>query len=333
LHRNGYQMLCAANWKDYRAIYDAHADRLNWQPATFLSIEQQRRRRTHSTLPHERYQIAVLKHTLLDPTEHSEIPARLLFVYSSADERACREHRAATIAKIRAGLENLQAKVLRGHPQCTTLSITNQINQLMGKREAARFFTWRMVPLTDAERGALPQPGRGCCRATQRLEFCYDAVAVTASELYDGLSVLVTTASMSHSGDALFSKYKQQNYVELLHHQSKTPLAVTPVFLKSPKRVEALVCLLQLALQAYQVLERLYRQRVPADALPAEQRMTSEQLLRIFQVYGLLVQHGIYGRVIHVTRLSNRQSQVLARLQFPTPTQLIDHLLMPIPSG
>ena len=203
----------------------------------------------------------------------------------------------------------------------------------MGKREAARYFTWQLVPLTDAERAALPPPGRGCCRATQRLEFCYDAAAAAAGELYDGLSVLVTTASVLHSGDALFSKYKQQNYVELLHHQSKTPLAVTPVFLKSPQRVEALVCLLQLALQAYQVLERLYRQRVPADASPAEQRMTSEQLLRIFQVFGLLVQQSAYGRVIHVTRMSNRQSQVLARLQFPTPSQLLNHLLMPVPTG
>jgi hypothetical protein len=39
----------------------------------------------------------------------------------------------------------------------------------------------------------------------------------------------------------------------------KTPLAVRPVFLKSPRRVKALVTLLQIALQAYQVLERRYR--------------------------------------------------------------------------
>jgi hypothetical protein len=55
----------------------------------------------------------------------------------------------------------------------------------------------------------------------------------------------------------LFSRFKQQNYVELLHHQWKTPLAVSPVFLQSPRRVEALACLLQIALQVYQVLERL----------------------------------------------------------------------------
>ena len=33
------------------------------------------------------------------------------------------------------------------------------------------------------------------------------------------------------SGDTLFTQFKQQNYVELGHHQWKTPLAVRPVFL------------------------------------------------------------------------------------------------------
>jgi Domain of unknown function (DUF4277)/Transposase DDE domain len=333
LHRHGHQALCAANWKDYRALYDAHADRLQWQPATFLSVEQQRRRRTHSKLTHEHYQIAMLRHTLVDPTHKGEIPARLIFVYSSADERECRQRRRHNIAKIQAGLKKLQAKFQRGHPQCTPASIAKQVARLLGQREAAGYFTWQLVPLTAEEQAALSPPGRGCCLATQRLEFRYDAAAAEAGERYDGLSVLLTTASPRHSGDQLFRKYKQQNYVELLHHQSKTPLAVTPVFLKSPRRVEALVCLLQLALQAYQVLERLYRQSVPPEATRAEQTMTSEQLLRIFAVYGLLVQDSVYGRVIHATRLSHRQRQVLDQLHFLTPAQTIDRLLMPEPSG
>jgi len=137
---------------------------------------------------------------------------------------------------------------------------------------------------------------------------------------------------MQYSGDRLFTMYKEQNYVETLHHQWKTPLAVSPVFLKSPRRVEALVCLLELALQAYQVLERLYRQRVPDDAPRQQQRMTSEQLLRVFQVYGLLVQDTPCGRVIHTTRLSSRQRQTLAHLGFPTPAQTLERILLPSPS-
>ena len=82
------------------------------------------------------------------------------------------------------------------------------------------------------------------------------AAAAAAAAAYDGLSVLVTTAPRTQSADALFTQYKEQNYVELGHHQWKGPLAVRPVFLKTPARVEALVCLMQLALTAYQLLER-----------------------------------------------------------------------------
>src|SRR6185295_4023160 len=48
LRRQSYQAVCPAPWQDYRALYDAHAEQLHWQPASFLSIEQQRRRRTDS---------------------------------------------------------------------------------------------------------------------------------------------------------------------------------------------------------------------------------------------------------------------------------------------
>ncbi|MBV8457679.1 MAG: IS1634 family transposase [Acetobacteraceae bacterium] len=331
LHRQGYQALCAAQWQDYRALYDTWADQLHWQPASFLSVEQQRRRLTNSSLPQEHYEIAVRKHTLTDPTDGSDLPVRLIFVHSTADAREARQHREKNIAKMRAGFEQLQAKILRGHPQCTTASIQKQVHTLLHKRAAARYFSWRLVPLTPEERQALPAPLPGHRRATQRLEFQVDAAAAQADERYDGRSVLVTTAACGYSADRLFSMYKEQNYVETLHHQWKTPLAVSPVFLKSPRRVEALVCLLQIALQAYQVLERLYRQRVAAEAPPQERRMTSERLLRAFDVYGLLVRQTRCGRVVHPTRLSTRQRQILDHFLFPTPAQTLKRLLMPEP--
>jgi hypothetical protein len=334
LHRHGYAAVCAAPWQDYQALYDAHADQLDWHDARFLSVEQRRRRDQRSALPRDHYELAVLQHTLRDPDTHQEIPARLIFVYSTANERECRKRRQENIAKIQTGLETLQAKLQRGHPQCTHASITRQVVQLLGKRQAARYFTWQLRPLTPAEQAVLPTPAQGHRRATHGLEFHCDAAAAQADERHDGLSVLVTTASPErHSGDALFTKYKQQNYLETLHHQWKTPLAVSPVFLKTPRRVEALVCLLQLALQAYQVLERLYRQSVSAADPPAEKRMTTENLLRIFQVYGLLISHTSAGRVVHTTRLSNRQKLILHRLNFPTPAQTLARILTPAPSG
>src|SRR5262245_26549278 len=43
LHRHGSYVLCSMRWDDYRAVYDAHADQLRWQQASYLSIEQLRR--------------------------------------------------------------------------------------------------------------------------------------------------------------------------------------------------------------------------------------------------------------------------------------------------
>lgn len=332
LHRLGYAALCSAQWQDYRALYEANRNRLHWQRASFLSVEQKRRRDSNSSLPQEHYELAVLRHTLRDPTNQQDIPARLLFVSSTADAREARQRRQQNIAKIQAGLTALQAKVQRGHPQCTVASVTRQVVRLLGKKGAARYFTWQLVPWTAAEQAALPPPDRrGHRRPTHRLEFAFDPAAAQADEAHDGLAVLVTTAAITQSADLLFTQFKQQNYVELLHHQWKTPLAVSPVFLKSPRRVEALACLLQIALQIYQVLERLYRQRVPPEEAGSEKRLSAERLMRLFSVYGLLVSRTAFGRVVQPTRLSNRQRQILERLHFPTPAQRLNQILRPEP--
>jgi hypothetical protein len=53
--------------------------------------------------------------------------------------------------------------------------------------------------------------------------FTFDAAAGEADSRYEGLSVLFTTAPLHHSGDALFTQFKEQDYIKLLHHQMKTP--------------------------------------------------------------------------------------------------------------
>ena len=333
LHRHGSYVLCSMRWNDYQAIYDAQAKRLHWQQASFLSIEQRRRRETQSSLPREQYRIAVLKHDLTDPSTRKPVAGRLIFVHSSAQQKFARERRTQLITKIRAGLEDLVARVQRGHAHITAETISRSVNRLFGKRWVARYFRWQLVPLTAQEQAALPPPGQGCRPARFRFSFTFDAAAAEADTRYDGLSVLFTTAPLQQSADELFTMFREQNYVELLHHQMKTPLAVRPVFLKSPHRVEALVTLLQIALQVYQVLERRYRQTVPEDALVSERRMTAEALLRQFRVYGCVVSSEKVGRVIHATRLSSRQRQILNQLSLPTPAERLRRILHPVPTG
>lgn len=333
LHRQGAHVLCSVPWADYRTLFDEYRTQLHWQRASYQSIEQQRRRDTGSSLPLEHYDLAVLRHQLLDPDSDATIPCRVLFVFSTADQKVCRRTREQAIAKIRTGLEQIAATVQRGHARSNRTAIERRVAKLFGTKSARHYFRWELLPLTAAERAALPAPGRGCCRPAHRFVFHFDAAAADADTVYDGYAALVTTAPCTYSADELFRQFKQQNYLELLHHQWKTPLAVRPVFLKSPQRVEALLCLLQLALTAYQLLERLYRQSVNADAPVTEQRMTSESLLRRFRVYGLIVCRSPVGRVVYATRLTSRQRYILEQLNFATPAQTLVRKLRPPPTG
>lgn len=333
LHRHGQHMLCAAPWNDYQSYYDACERELHWKEASFRSREQQRRRDANSTLPLEKYELAVRSHEWIDPQTKAVIPGRLIFVRSTAaavEERARRER---NIERINAGLEKLADKLRRGHPSSTLESIHRQIAKLMGNRSAAEFFHWELVPLNDAERAALPPPKKGHKRATHRLAWNADDAAAAAAAHDDGLSILATTAPITFSADALFTEYKEQNYVERLHHQWKTPLAVRPVFLKSPTRVEALVCLMQIALQAHQMLERLFRQRILADEPVALRRTTAETLLRRFARCSVLIRHERLGRVVSAMRMTTRQREILNRLGFPTLTQTLQNVLPPQPTG
>jgi hypothetical protein len=333
LHRHDCHVLCSVPWADYQGLYDSHAARLNWQRASYLSLEQQRRRETGSSLPHEFYDLAVARHTLTDPQTAEEIPCRVLFVYSSADAAICRQTRERDLVRLREGLEAIAVTVARGHSQTTQASIARRVTRLFGNRAAAHFFHWEMLPLTAEEQAALPPPQRGCRRPAFRFRYEFDEAAAAEAACYDGLAALLTTAPRQQSMDSLFTQYKEQNYVELGHHQWKTPLAVRPVFLKSPQRVEALVCLMQVALTAYQLLERFYRQRVTATADPAELHRTTESLFREFRGYGLIERRTQFGRVIHATRLTAERARILRQLEFPTPDQLLAQVLAPLPLG
>lgn len=333
LFRHGHHVLCSVPWNDYRAFYEQHAATLHWQTASFLSLEQQRRRTTNSSLPKEDYQLAVVTHGLTDPKDGTNIPCRVLFVHSSADAKEAAQRRQDNIAKIQAGLEDIARKVARAHPRTDPTSVARQIAKLFGKKAAAHYFRWELTPLSPEEHAAGQPLGSGFKRPTHRLTFSFDEAAARADSRYDGLAALLTTAPLIRSADALFTIFKQQNYVELLHHQWKTPLAVRPVFLKSPQRVEALVSLLYLALQAFQVLERRYRQTVAAAAPQREKRMTAERLLRAFRSYGLLLQRTRFGPTVYATRLTNRQRQILNQLSLPTPAQTLVRRLPPVPTG
>jgi hypothetical protein len=86
-------------------------------------------------------------------------------------------------------------------------------------------------------------------------------------------------------------------------------------------------------LTAYQLLERFYRQSVPAGADAAEWHRTPESLVRAFRGYGLIERRTPLGRAVQATRLTAEQARVLRQLRFPTPAQLLAQVLASLPLG
>jgi len=322
----GYHAIVAAPWDDFRSLFDQEGTRLKWKQASYLSIEQQRRRR-QGNLPQEHYELAVVRHELADDKSGRNLPCRVIFVFSTADQKVARKNREKSVTKLRAGLEQIERSVEQGRRNTDPTSIARRVAKLFGDRQAANYFRYEMIPLSKKEREQLPRPGRGGRRPEYRFQFTYDAKAAKRDAAYDGYSALVTTALREQSADLVFTKYKQQGYSELANHEFKTPLAVHPVFLKSPERVEALVFLMIIALTAYFLLQRMYRQSVPADASLRERRTTTQTLLGAFSSYMLLIQQTRLGREVQPTRLSTRQREILQQLGFDTPAQILSRQL------
>lgn len=323
----GFHAIVAAPWDEFRPLFDKQRAGLKWKTASYLSIEQQRRRR-QGNLPQEHYELAVVRHELTEASSGRTLPCRVIFEFSTADQKVARKNREKSVAKLRAGLEQIARSVEEGRRCTDPTAIARRVGKQFGQRQAADYFRYEMLPLSKKEREQLPPPKRGCRRPDHRFQFTYDQAAAERDAVYDGYSAMVTTTPPSEqSADLVFSKYKQQGYSELANHEFKTPLAVHPVFLKSPRRVEALVFLMMIALTAYFLLQRMYRKTVPAKASAKERHTTTQTLLRAFSNYILIIRRTPLGREVQPTRLTTRQREILQRLGFDTSAKILSRQL------
>jgi len=327
----GCEAICSVPWDEYRELFDAKRKSLTWKRASFLSIEQERRRATPSDLPQEHYDLGVLKHTLTDAESGRTIECRVLFVKSTADEKVVRQQRQKQIDRITAEFTQIQRSVAAGRSHTDEMAVSKRVVRTFGNAGAAKYFTWQMRPLTKAEIKQLPPKGRGARVPTHCFQFTFDSALQAADEQYDGYNAIVTTIpSQQSSADALFTRFKQQSYCEQVNSQFKGPLAVRPVFLHSPRRIEALMFLMVIALMVHYLIQRTYRASQPEDAPLKESRITTRTLLGEFRNYTLLIQHQRHGREVSPTRLTARQREILQRLGLPTPAQYL-HCLLPRP--
>ncbi len=148
LEQHGYHVLSSAPWKEFQKLYDRHRPQLNWQKASYLSIEQRRRRDTDSSLPREHYELAVLNHELTDATTATTLPCRVIFVYSTADAKICQQTRQRDLERLRVGLDHIAAIVAKGHPHTKLANIPRRVELGMSNGVDARAVPkcWSRLP-------------------------------------------------------------------------------------------------------------------------------------------------------------------------------------------
>ncbi len=137
LHADGFHAVAAAPREEFRPPFDQHQDSLTWQRASYLSRERHRRR-THSELPQEHYDLAVVRHELTDGASGQKLPCRVIFVFSTADQKVAGKNREKSAAKLRAGLERLQKRVTEGRRNTEPAAIARRVAKSLasGKRLA-----------------------------------------------------------------------------------------------------------------------------------------------------------------------------------------------------
>jgi len=225
-----------------RGLYDRHAASLNWKTASFLSVEQRRRRETNSSLPREDYQIAVHNHEFID----SDQPRRSFRRASSSSAAAPTPNRSPSarqdnIAKIRGRPGKHRRQSRTRHPRTDPASVGRQVARLFGKKDAAKYFRWDLTPLSAEEKAAAvgPGPWLQAAKASASLSPSMPpppkptGIMTAYGPGHDG-------AANCASGDELFTMFKQQT----VHRTAAPPVEDAAGWCgrfswKSPERVEA----------------------------------------------------------------------------------------------
>jgi transposase len=177
---------------------------------------------------------------------------RLIFVWSQAKARQEAVTRERHLTKTREAFEAVERNLNR-YSLKTREAILRRLEAAKARYDEGELFGYE---LTQDRQGRF------------HLRWQIDAQALEAWKLLEGAYVLKTNlAARSHPTAKALAKYKEQSQVERRIHHLKGPLAVAPMFLKSPERIAGLLCVLVWALMVLALMERQVRRGLKGKPL------------------------------------------------------------------
>jgi transposase len=181
-------------------------------------------------------------------TTEPDLAVRCVFVWSSARAQAAARSRAKKLDRARVDLERLQ-RGLGGRHYRTAETVTARVQAIARSRKVTGYLR--------AEAGTDPTSGK------PTLSWWFDQAALDREAATDGWYGLLTnlTIQQADAGEVL-RRYKGQEVVERRYGTFKGPLGVAPMFLKTNRRIAALVSVICLALLVFCLVERAVRKAI-----------------------------------------------------------------------
>ena len=185
----------------------------------------------------------------------ADLQVRCVFVWSSARAQAAAASRAKKLDRARADLERVQ-RGLGGPHYRTPAKVTERVATIARSRKVTAYLR--------ADTGSDPATGK------PTLSWTFDQAALDAEAATDGWYGLVTNLTPDQADAAeVLCRYKGQEVIERRYGAFKGPLGVAPMFLKTNRRIAALISVICLALLVFCLVERAVRTAIaPAIELP-----------------------------------------------------------------
>jgi transposase len=283
--------------------------------ASFRSLAEKRKRKAKKPEEEwERYFIGEIPHTIKHKKQH--LGVRLVYVYSTRDEKTCRSTREKHVERIRKGLEKVKRGVESGREKDIT-NVHKRVARAYGQKKAQKYFEYTVAALTAQEIRSLPTPRKGCVRPALKFSYTYYPERAQEAAQYDGVYALMTNLPRAKNAtDEVFTAFKEQHHIETSHHQWKAPIRLRPLFLKKVRRLESLVFVQFLALMAFYLLQRRYRNAKGKDC-----RTTGETLLRRFAHCPIAFKSQKNSVEVIAGHLMPRQAETLRILELPSVEQ------------
>ncbi len=259
---------------------------------------------------------------------------RIIWVWNSLMAAHDAEARQARIERAWAALQALQVKL--AGPRCRMRSrarVEAAAKAIVHTAGATSWIAYEIQegtePLFRQERRGRPGQATRYVRGARlrfSLAFRVRREAIEADARCDGLFPLLTNCQ-DLSPKAILEAYKFQPRLEKRLEQLKSVEEVRPVFLKTARRIEALLFIYFIALLVQALLEREVRLAMDRTGLkmlplyPEQRKCRAPSAARILEEFASLQRHRLYqrGQLVQVFEpdLTELQRQLLTLLDIP----------------